>query len=179
MKEIILAKRYASSAIFNVKEEELSRLLEESKLLLNLLEKEAQAYNFLKSKVASTSAKLDLLSSILQDSPLNDFWSSFFLLLSSKKREAIFTLILKEIIKQLYQKSDIEEIDLYLAFDHDPHTLALIVKEIENKLCHKIAYNLIVKKEIIGGFIAKSESVLIDASISGKLNRFVKHSNTL
>jgi len=66
-----------------------------------------------------------------------------------------------------------------MAFRHDQDTLENVVNNIESTIGRKISYNLIVDSSIIGGFIAKSENQIIDASISGNLVRFKKLNNPL
>jgi len=94
MKELIIAKRYANAAVLNIKEENYSAMIEEAKRLSKIFDEDEKVYSFFKSKVVSTNAKLDFLNQLLPDSEFKDFWDSFFLLLSSKNRLMIFSLVI-------------------------------------------------------------------------------------
>jgi len=179
VKSLIVIKRYALSALYNIKAEDLSEFLNEVNIIIGLFERNTDLYQIMKSKIVSTLSKLDLLEEMTADFKMKDLWHSFFLLLTSKKREPIFLKVLYEIQKQAYLQQDTKKVDIILAFEHSPDTVMQIVKKIESTIGHKIVYQLVIDKSIIGGFIAKSEELIIDASIHGKLNQFVKHSNTV
>ena len=179
MKNLIVAKRYALSALYNIKADDLSEFLNEVKLMSGLFESNPDLYQIMKSKIVSTVSKLDMLEEITADFKMKEFWHSFFLLLTSKKREAILLQVLYEIIKQVYLQQDAKKVDIILAFDHSSDTVMQIVKKIESTIGHKIIYQLEIDKSIIGGFIAKSEEFIIDASVLGNLKQFVKHSITV
>ncbi|MBP7563687.1 MAG: ATP synthase F1 subunit delta [Candidatus Cloacimonetes bacterium] len=179
MKDIIVAKRYALSAIYNIKTEDFSEFVNEVKILSGIFESNPDLYQIMKSKIVTTTAKLEFLEEITSNFLLKDFWHSFFLLLTSKKRELIFIQILREILKQAYLTNDAKAVDIILAFEHTEETLMQIVKKIEHAIRHKIVYQVLIDKSIIGGFIAKAEDFIIDASVIGNLKQFVKNSITV
>lgn len=176
MKDLIIAKRYAKSAICNIPKESLVIFLNETQSLLEILKNNKDLFDILRSKIVLTSNKLDFLESIIADYQLNEFWHSFFLLLTSKKREDNLIQILEEIINQLHLENNSKEIDLILAFDHSQDVLQSIVQLIEKKMGHKVVYHIKIDKEIIGGFIARREDFYMDASVKGNLKQFVQQS---
>jgi F-type H+-transporting ATPase subunit delta len=179
VKNLILAKRYALSALYNIKTEELEQFLKEVKILSELLNNNPDLYQILKSKIVGTIQKLNILEDITAEFEMKEFWHSFFLLLTSKKRELILVQILQEIIKQAYLQQDAKKVDIILAFEHSSDTVMQIVKKIEHTIGHKIVYQLVIDKSIIGGFMVKSEDFIFDASVLGSLKQFVKHSITV
>lgn len=176
MKDLIIAKRYAKSAIYNIPQESVAVFLKETQSLLEILNTNKDLFDILRSKIVLTSNKLDFLESIIADYQLNEFWHSFFLLLTSKKREDNLIQILSEIINQIHLDNNSKEIDLILAFEHSEEVLKSIISLLERKMGHKIVYHVKIDKDIIGGFIARREDFYMDASVKGNLKQFVQQS---
>lgn len=178
MKDIIVAKRYALSVLYNISENNLAAFIDEVKYIKAILDQNTDLYNLLKSKIVSIHDKLEFFETIVNDLEHKEIWLSFFLVLMPKQRGDILQQILDEIIKNAYLSKNAKAVKLILAYDHDEDTILKIAKSIEKQIGYKIIYQVSIDKSIIGGFIAKSEDFCIDASVLGNLNKFVNQSIT-
>lgn len=78
--------------------------------------------------------------------------------------------LLAKILKEIKKEEEKEQIEVVLAREFDAQTRREI-KEAVGRFFKGKEPKITIKEGIIGGFLAKSENYLIDASIKGMINR--------
>ncbi len=173
MKDRILAQRYANSAVTFINEENYSSLLEDCYAIIELYDSNEDIKKIITSRILNAEKKRQVLSLLVEDSEQKEFWNSYFKIIISKKREYILKTIIEEMISCLYEEQNKRFVTLYLARETDEKTLHSILKELGSVLKKEVECKIIIKPDLIGGFIAQTEDILIDGSVSGNLNRFI------
>lgn len=176
MKDRIVANRYAVSAVESVKDDELSVLINDCQTLLTLLQTNIDFKKVILSRIISPGKKRQVISAFTDNAGLHDFWCSFFEILIAKKRDLILKLILEELIRLAYLKQGKRLVDLHLAREADEETLQAIRGKLKDIIKQDIECKITINPDLIGGFVAKTEDMLIDASVKGNLSRFVEKS---
>lgn len=93
----------------------------------------------------------------------------FFLeILKQKKKIHLLSKILKEVKREEKKK----EVILTLARKSDDKIIKEIKEKIRDALGKEKKFKIKIDENIIGGFLAKSQNYIIDASIKGMLNKF-------
>jgi len=91
-----------------------------------------------------------------------------FLTILNKKRKLH---LLKEITEELEKIKQNKETKLILSRPLDPQTIKLIQEKVKKYFNQNGNWKIKIEKEIIGGFIIKNQTFLIDASIKKILNK--------
>lgn len=174
MKNILIAKRYASAAIHSLKESDYQKILNQLKAFKRVFKDNPELKKFFASTIIQKDKKIKFLSSITEDLENKDYWNQLISVIIIKNRGIILDIFFVEFEKLLNSHLNQKNVNIVLAHEQDDETLDLIRREIERTLDCKVVFDVEVNKEIIGGFIAHTDSQLIDASIKSNLTKFTK-----
>lgn len=174
MKDIVISKRYALAFLKCLPDLNVDTMLNELKLFTVTIQSNVDFIDFLGSVLVKTSEKLDLIDIMLQESSYKAEWKSFISLLLNGKRINIFPLILEQLEHLLLSKKRLTKVKL--------HSARILTEDAQDKIIAKLKSILncefdvenIINPSLIGGFIAETESLLIDASVRKNLERFAK-----
>ena len=100
---------------------------------------------------------------------LKGLFQSLSQLLKRKRKLYLLAKILREVKKE----EEKEWVEVFLARDFDNETKRKIKEGLERVFPGK-KIKMIIKKEIVGGFLAKSKDYLVDGSVKGMINRIYK-----
>ena len=174
MKDIIIAKRYASAALKSLNTNKYIEILDQLYYIKMVFTENPKAIKILTSKIIRKEHKVSLIKSVTEEIKNKDFWQQMFFVLIKKNRIDLLELFFGELEKSLFQVLNQEQINLIFARQQEKETIDNIKKSIEKILNKKVIYNIQIDEELIGGFVAKSRNKVIDASIRSNLNRFAK-----
>ena len=174
MKQILIAKRYASAAIESIPPEQYQDTLTQIKTLKTLLAQHPEILKIFSSTIIQKQKKIEFVNQIIETIDNPAFIAQIIKVLVLKQRENILEALLCELHKMLDEKLNQKTICITLAHTPDNDTIEKIKQSVEKTLNSKIVYEIQIDKNIIGGFIATTENIKIDAAVSSNLNRFVK-----
>jgi F-type H+-transporting ATPase subunit delta len=135
--------------------------------------------DYLNNPIFSQEAKREILTKILQ-SQINTETFKFLMVLVNRKRINVLRAVISNYLELVYETASIKMIDVVTAFPFtnlQKNTLIQKLKELTN--AREIRLIITVDSSLIGGFLIKTESKVIDFSVKNQLERLAKHLDTV
>ncbi len=134
---------------------------------------------YLGNPIVSQTAKREVLTKTLE-SQINTETFKFLLVLVSRDRINLLTSIINNYLELVYETASIKMIEVSTAFaftNLQKNTLIKKLKELTNAREIRLVIN--VDSSLIGGFLIKTESKIIDFTVKNQLQRLAKHLDTV
>lgn len=167
----LVAARYAN-ALFKLSIEKgvLEEVYSDIRLLLSHCASETEFCEFVYSPIIKPKKKKDLFQSVYSEN-VNPITLGLFNLVVENNREVILRSIFRNFSSLYKQHKGIKSVTLYTAFNMDDSHLDSIKEFLAKELKATIELNMVLKEDLLGGFILKVDDKMVDASIAGKLKR--------
>ena len=139
------------------------------------LKKTEDLVKYLENPIVSTEAKAEILTKILKPQ-LNDVTFKFLLILVDRNRINVLQSIISSYLELVYSVASIKMIEVASAFkftNRQKNTLVKKLKQLTN--AREIRLTLTIDPTLIGGFLIKTDSQVIDLTIKGQLQQLAKH----
>ena len=134
---------------------------------------------YLNSPVVSQEAKRQILSKTLK-SQVNTETFKFLMVLVNRNRINLLNAVIKNYLELVYETASIKMIEVSTASafsNSQKNSLIQKLKEITN--AREIRLVVTVDPNLIGGFLIKTESKVIDFTIKNQLQQLAKHLDTV
>ena len=129
---------------------------------------------FVLSPVVKAEKKKALLKTVFEDA-VNPIIMGILNLIIDNNREEILDAVFRSFSDFYKTEKNIKTATLYSAFEMDKEFQNEIKLLVAKELNCEVELSVIVKTELLGGFILKVDDKMVDASILGKLKRVRKH----
>ena len=139
-----------------------------------LFSESLEVKRFMSSPIIKNELKLELVRALLEDMQGKEFWIQMLTVLFLNQRGNLLDTFFIEFERTLNQHLNQKTVKLTLANELDPPTMDLIQREVESILGCKVVFKIHMDKDIVGGFIAESDTKYIDSSIRTNVNRFAR-----
>jgi len=143
------------------------------------LEKTPELMKCLTSPVVKQEVKSAILAKTLK-SQLNTETFNFLMVLVERDRINLLTSVIDSYLELIYQTASIKRVDVSTAFaftNSQKDTLIQKLKESMN--AREIRLEINVDPSLIGGFLIKTESKILDYTIKNKVQQLAKHLDTV
>lgn len=143
--------------------------------LVIFLDKTPNLVQYLNNPLVSLDAKREVITKILQ-SQLNQETFKFLIVLVNRNRINLLEAVINSYLNLVYQLASIKMIEIWSAFaftNRQKNTLIKKLKEITK--VKEIRLAITVDDSLIGGFLIKTESKVIDFTIKNQLQQLAKH----
>ena len=143
------------------------------------LKKAENLVDYLNNPIISVEEKTEILNKTLK-SQLNDATFKFLLILVNRNRINILQSVIESYLEVVYNVASIKMIEISSAFkftNRQKNTLVKKLKKLTN--AREIRLTLTIDPTLIGGFLIKTNSRVIDLSIKGQLQQLAKHLDTV
>ena len=174
MRQRLIAQRYAKAIVENFETAQLKSLLTDIEILKAVLKEYPEVEQSLHTQLLPLQKRLELVKDILIDTVNADKWDSMFQLLIKKHRFNLITDIFDEIENMVHDKYDEVVVRLKIARDLTPESEVKVSEYLKTILHKTVILKKEIHEELIGGFVAETESMTIDGSILNSLMRFQK-----
>jgi F-type H+-transporting ATPase subunit delta len=134
---------------------------------------------YLNSPVVKQEAKREILAKTLK-SQINTETFKFLMVLVDRNRISLLSASINTYLELVYQTASIKMIEVTTASaftNLQKNTLIQKLKELTNAREIRLVIN--VDQSLIGGFLIKTESKVIDFSIKNQLQQLAKHLDTV
>jgi F-type H+-transporting ATPase subunit delta len=134
---------------------------------------------YLNSPVVKREAKREILAKTLK-SQINAETFKFLMILVKRDRINLLNAVINNYLELVYQTASIKmiEVSTALAFTNlQKNTLIQKLKELTN--AREIRLVITVDPSLIGGFLIKTDSKVIDFTIKNQLQQLAKHLDTV
>ena len=134
---------------------------------------------YFNNPIVSKEAKREVLTKTLK-SQINTETFKFLMILVTRDRINLLSSIIARYLELVYETASIKMIEVSTAFaftNLQKNTLIKKLKELTN--AREIRLVISVDSSLIGGFLIKTESKVIDFSIKNQLQKLAKHLDTV
>jgi F-type H+-transporting ATPase subunit delta len=175
-----IAAPYARALFdFSVEKNIMHQITADFQNLEIFLEEATEFTNYLNNPVISKDAKFEVLTKTLK-SQVNTETFKFLMLLVKRDRINVLPSVISNYLSLVYETASIKMIEVSSAFPFtnlQKNTLVQKLKELTN--AREIRLVITVDSSLIGGFLIKTESKVIDFTIKNQLQNLAKHLDTV
>jgi len=175
VKHLTLAKRYVKAALEHLPAESYQEAYHQCILMKRVITRNPEIIGIITSGIVKKQRKIEFISSLIEEMANRDFWIHLLTVLIMKNRCGLVEVVLNEFENQLNICLNQKRIKLVFAHKPDGKTLDAVKHEIEKILNCKVVCEVMIDVSIVGGFIAKSDQEMIDASLLTSLHRFSRN----
>jgi F-type H+-transporting ATPase subunit delta len=173
VKHKLLAQRYSRAIIRLVSPKQYTALQQDVKHLRAFGKKADAQLKVLDSMLISFPKRLQIGKEIVAGLNLEEIWQNLIQILITKHRVEVLPAICDEIEDFILDFNNECKVTLQVAHEHPEETIEQIKQKVKKILNKDIVLNLVINPEILGGFIAETDSLRIDGSIKNNLIKFV------
>ena len=175
-----IAAPYARALFdFSVEKNIMHQITADFQNLEIFLNKSSDFTDYLKNPIVSQAAKREILTKTLQ-SQVNTETFKFLMVLLNRNRINVLNSVIANYLELVYETASIKTIEVLTAFaftNLQKNTLIQKLKELTN--AREIRLVITVDPSLIGGFLIKTESKVIDFTVKNQLQRLAKHLDTV
>ena len=143
------------------------------------LDESSELTEYLNNPLVSQDAKSEVLTKILK-SQVNSETFKFLMVLVSRDRINLLKSVITNYLELVYETASIKTIEVVTAVEFSnaqKNTLIQKLKELTN--AREIRLVITVDPNLIGGFLIKTESKVIDFTVKNQLQKLAKHLDTV
>ena len=175
-----IAAPYARALFdFSVEKNIMHQITADFQNLEIFLNESSELTEYLSNPIVSQDAKQAVLTKVLQPQ-LNTETFKFLMVLVERNRINLLTSVITNYLELVYETASIKTIEVVTAFafsNAQKNTLIEKLKELTN--AREIRLVVTVEPSLIGGFLIKTESKVIDFTIKNQLQNLAKHLDTV
>lgn len=169
MADFRILHRYATSLLETaIEKNNLEVVTSDIRLLVNTLDQNRNLQLMLDSPVVRPETKLSILKEIF-DNKISKDSMTFIEFIISKSRESLLNSICKRFLELQDEHLGIANVFVTTAVDFSNEQKNVLQSKLEKILTKKVRLNFKTDVKLVGGFIAKVDDTLYDASIIHQL----------
>ena len=174
MKNILVAQRYSHAIISGLDNKEINSILADVEMMSSSIKEEPKLVDAVNSYLFPAKKRLEIALSMTQKLKNTELWENLFGILIKKHRFNIVTDILQDLENKILDKKDQVKVGLTIAHDLPEDVLDSISVTLKDILEKEVILDVKIDPEILGGFVATTDSLLIDGSIKNNLVKLLK-----
>jgi F-type H+-transporting ATPase subunit delta len=164
---------------FSVEKNIMHQITADFQNLETFLNGAAEFTEYLNNPIVSTNAKCEVLTKTLQ-SQVNTETFKFLIILVNRDRINLLESIITNYLKLVYETASIKMIEVSTAFAFNNLQKNMLIKKLKELTnAREIRLVITVDSSLIGGFLIKTESKIVDFSIKNQLQNLAKHLDTV
>jgi len=175
-----IAAPYARALFdFSVEKNIMHQITADFQNLDTFLNEAPELLEYLNNPVIKQKVKIGILTKTLK-SQLNTETFKFLMVLIERDRINLLTAVIESYLELIYQTASIKMIEVSTASSFtnlQKDTLIQKLKELTNAREIRLVIN--VDSSLIGGFLIKTESKVIDFTVKNQLQKLAKHLDTV
>ena len=175
-----MAAPYARALFdFSVEENIMHQITADFQNLNVLLDETAELTKYLDNPLVSQEAKREILTETLEPQ-INTETFKFLMILVTRDRINLLKSVISNYLELVYETASIKMIEVVSAVsltNLQKNMLIQKLKELTN--AREIQLIITVDSSLIGGFLIKTESKVIDFTITNQLQKLAKHLDTV
>lgn len=160
---------------FSVEKNIMHQITADFQNLENFLEEASELIGYLENPIVNRNAKREILTKTLE-SQINTETFKFLMVLVDRNRINLLRSVIANYLELVYETASIKTIEVLTAFpfsNSQKETLIQKLKDLTNAREIRLIIN--VDSSLIGGFLIKTESKVIDFTVKNQLERLAKH----
>jgi len=139
----------------------------------------AELTDYLNNPIVNQDAKREILTKTLQ-SQVNTETFKFLMVLVNRDRINLLEAIITNYLELVYQTASIKMVEVSTAFAFTNLQKNMLIKKLKELTnAREIRLVITVDPSLIGGFLIKTESKVIDFTVKNQLENLAKHLDTV
>jgi len=175
-----IAAPYAQALFdFSVEKNIMHQITADFQNLDIFLNESSELTNYFSNPIVDQKAKREILTKLLK-SQVNAETFKFLMVLVSRDRINLLQSVIAKYLELVYETAAIKTIEVSTAFaftNLQKNTLIQRLKELTN--AREIRLIITVDPSLIGGFLIKTQSKVVDFTIKNQLEKLAKHLDTV
>jgi F-type H+-transporting ATPase subunit delta len=175
-----IAAPYARALFdFSIEENIMHQITADFQNLEIFLNQTAELTDYLNNPIVSQNAKREVLTKTLQ-SQINTETFKFLMVLVNRDRINLLKAVITNYLELVYETASIKMIEVSTAFAFTNLQKNMLIKKLKELTnAREIRLVITVDSSLIGGFLIKTESKVIDFSVKNQLEKLAKHLDTV
>jgi F-type H+-transporting ATPase subunit delta len=171
-----IADPYARALFdFSVEKNIMHQITADFQNLEIFLDETSELTGYLNSPVVNQDAKREILSKILE-SQVNADTFKFLMILVKRDRINLLNSVIAKYLELVYETASIKMIEVLTAFAFTNLQKNMLIKKLKELTnAREIRLIIAVDPNLIGGFLIKTNSKVIDFTIKNQLEKLAKH----
>ena len=164
---------------FSIEKNIMHQITADFQNLDTFLNESSELTEYLKNPVVSQNAKREILTKLLK-SQINTETFKFLMVLVNRDRINLLQIIISSYLELVYETASIKMVEISTATVFNIEQKNILIqklKELTN--AREIRLIITVDPNLIGGFLIKTESKIIDFTIKNQLKQLAKHLDTV
>ena len=164
---------------FSIEKNIMHQITADFQNLDTFLNESSELTEYLKNPVVSQNAKREILTKLLK-SQINTETFKFLMVLVNRDRINLLQIIISSYLELVYETASIKMVEISTATVFNIEQKNILIKKLK-KLTNAREIRLIITVDpnLIGGFLIKTESKIIDFTIKNQLKQLAKHLDTV
>ena len=164
---------------FSVEQNIMHQITADFQNLEIFLNETSELTDYLDNPVVSQTAKREVLIKTLQ-SQVNSETFKFLMLLVDRERINILKSVITTYLELVYETASIKMIEVSTAFPFTNLQKNMLIKKLKELTnAREIRLVITVDPSLIGGFLIKTQSKVIDFTVKNQLQKLAKHLDTV
>ena len=164
---------------FSVEQNIMHQITADFQNLEIFLNETSELTAYLNNPVASKEAKREVLTKTLQ-SQVNTETFKFLMVLVNRERINLLQAVITNYLELVYETASIKMIEVSTAFAFTNSQKDMLIKKLKELTnAREIRLVITVDSTLIGGFLIKTESKVIDFTVKNQLQNLAKHLDTV
>jgi len=165
----LIAQRYADAVLMNIDTSHFESFRNDIQLLEIAFFQHPDYVKSIDSLLYPLKKRLALAKEVTSKLVNTELWKNLFDILVRKHRFSIISDILLELDHAILDRNNMVKVQLIIAHEHSKSVMQNIEDNIKKILKKEIEFKVSIDPSLIGGFVAQTESILIDGSIKNNL----------
>nr|UXN44940.1 CF1 delta subunit of ATP synthase [Haslea karadagensis] len=175
-----IAAPYARALFdFSVEQNIMHQVTADFQNLEIFLNETSELTEYLNNPIVGQAAKREILTKTLQ-SQINTETFKFLLVLVNRDRINLLGSIITNYLELVYKTASIKMVEVVSASDFSSDQKSTLIKKLKELTdAREIRLEVTIDPTLIGGFLIKTESKVVDFSIKNQLENLAKHLDTV
>jgi len=171
-----IAAPYARALFdFSVEQNIMHQITADFQNLEIFLDESAELMDYLNNPIVSNNSKREVLTKTLQ-SQVNTETFKFLMVLVNRDRIGLLKSVITNYLELVYETASIKMIEVSTAFAFTNSQKNMLIKKLKELTnAREIRLVITVDPSLIGGFLIKTQSKVIDFTIKNQLQSLAKH----
>ena len=175
-----IAAPYARALFdFSVEQNIMHQITADFQNLEIFLDESSELMDYLNNPIVSNNSKREVLTKTLQ-SQVNTETFKFLMILVNRDRIGLLKSVITNYLELVYETASIKMIEVSTAFAFTNLQKNMLIKKLKELTnAREIRLVITVDPSLIGGFLIKTQSKVIDFTIKNQLQSLAKHLDTV
>jgi len=175
-----IAAPYARALFdFSVEQNIMHQITADFQNLEIFLDESSELMDYLNNPIVSNNSKREVLNKTLQ-SQVNTETFKFLMILVNRDRIGLLKSVITNYLELVYETASIKMIEVSTAFAFTSSQKNMLIKKLKELTnAREIRLVITVDPSLIGGFLIKTQSKVIDFTIKNQLQSLAKHLDTV